>query len=360
MVGALQKRQKKKCFSCGGSMHKRYDCPAKESECNFCHKTGHFAKVCQLKSKAHSSTAAPLHSPFLATVLAGATLCLKLATANAMINGTHAQCSLDSGASECLIDEAFVTQYNLQHKPSCKKVCMALTSFSVEVKGSVKATVTLHGQTYKDVRIGVVKDLCADAVLGHDFMRLHDSVIFQMGGYLDPLVVGQDRDPLVTRQDGFCCVSEALVNPPRVFQNIIPNCKLIATKSRQYSQADKRFMKEEIQNLHAEGIIEPSVSPWRAQVVVTKSKTHKRRVVIDYSLTVNRFTLLDAYPLPRIDDQINEIAQHKYFSTLDLTSAYYQIPLAMEDRPFTVFEASSKLYQYCRLGLRIEFPHFSV
>ena len=116
-------------------------------------------------------------------------------------------------------------------------------------------------------------------------------------------------------------------------------------------------MKEEIHKLLAEGIIEPSVSPWRAQVVVTKNETYKRRMVIDYSQTVNRFTLLDAYPLPRIDD---EIAQHKYFSKLDLTSTYYETPLCIEDRPFTAFEASSKLYQYCRLGLRIEFPHFSV
>ena len=209
-------------------MHKRYDCPAKESECYFCHKTGHFPKVCQLKSKAHSSTVAPLHSPFLATVLAGAPSCLKLATANAMINGSRAQCSLDSGVSVCFVDEAFVTQYNLQHKPSCKKVCIASTPFSVEVKGSVKATVTLHGQTYKDVGFGVVKYLCADAVLGQDFMRLHDSAIFQMGGDIDPLVVGQDQDPLVTRQDGFCCFSEALVNPPRVFQNLTPSCTVVS------------------------------------------------------------------------------------------------------------------------------------
>ena len=50
-------------------------------------------------------------------------------------------------------------------------------------------------------------------------------------------------------------------------------------------------------------------------------------------------TYLDAYPLPRIDDQLNEIAQHKYFSKLDLTSTYYETPLCIEDRPFTAFEA---------------------
>ena len=54
-------------------------------------------------------------------------------------------------------------------------------------------------------------------------------------------------------------------------------------------------------------------------------------MVIDYSQTVNRFTHLDAYPLPRIDEQINEIAKTKYYSTVDLKSAYYQVSLAKED-----------------------------
>jgi len=54
-----------------------------------------------------------------------------------------------------------------------------------------------------------------------------------------------------------------------------------------------------------------------------------------------------AYPLPCIDEQINEIANAKYYSTVDLKSAHYQVPLAKEDREYTAFEANSKLYQYC-------------
>ena len=49
----------------------------------------------------------------------------------------------------------------------------------------------------------------------------------------------------------------------------------------------------------AADIIEPARSPWRAQVLVVTQGT-KRRLVIDYSTTINRFTLLDAYPLPNI------------------------------------------------------------
>ena len=72
-------------------------------------------------------------------------------------------------------------------------------------------------------------------------------------------------------------------------------------------------------------------------------------MVVDYSQTINRYTLLDAYPLPKIDEIIAQIAKGSVYSTLDLKSAYYQIPLPPEDRPYTAFEACGKLYQYTRL-----------
>ena len=90
------------------------------------------------------------------------------------------------------------------------------------------------------------------------------------------------------------------------------------------------------------------------------NERHKKRVVIDYSQTINRFTELNAHPIPRIDEQINKIARGKVFSTLDLKSAYYQIPLSEKDKPFTTFEANGKLYQYCRLpcGVKNGVPAF--
>jgi hypothetical protein len=82
-------------------------------------------------------------------------------------------------------------------------------------------------------------------------------------------------------------------------------------------------------------------------VVVNNSK---KRLVIDYSQTINRFTLPDAYPIPNIEKLINSIAENKYFSQLDLKSAYHQVPLDIHDRAFTAFEADGKLYQFKRLA----------
>jgi hypothetical protein len=67
---------------------------------------------------------------------------------------------------------------------------------------------------------------------------------------------------------------------------------------------------------------------------------------MDNSQIINRFALLDGYPLPKIDMLAQSIAKYNYFNRLDLKSAYYQIPLHEEDKPFTAFEANGELYHY--------------
>ena len=128
----------------------------------------------------------------------------------------------------------------------------------------------------------------------------------------------------------FCGLAVAKVDPPRLFKFLNADCRLIAIRSRRHNAEDEKFIEKEIQELLKSGIIEEANTPWRAQVLVARNDRHKPRVVIDYSQTINRFTQLDAYPLPRIEDQVAELSKCKFFSTLDLKSAYHQVPLALE------------------------------
>jgi len=89
-----------------------------------------------------------------------------------------------------------------------------------------------------------------------------------------------------------CGLTTLRVNPPELFANLTADCHPVASKSRRYSFDDSKFIAEETRRLLQEGIIEPSNSPWRAQVVVTKDENHRKRLAIDYSETINRFTLL--------------------------------------------------------------------
>ena len=128
------------------------------------------------------------------------------------------------------------------------------------------------------------------------------------------------------------------ISPPPLFTNLSNNIHPIATKSRRQSPPDMRFMKDEVGKLLKLGIVRPSVSPWRAQAFVTKEDdNHRKRMVIDYSETINLFTELDAYPMPNILDMVQKMSQYKYFSTFDLKAAYHQIPIKKEDCKFTAF-----------------------
>ena len=103
--------------------------------------------------------------------------------------------------------------------------------------------------------------LCSDVILGLDFQRNYQSVTFHHGGVYPPLDV--------------CGLTTLKVELPRLFANLTTDCHPIAAKSRLYSAADRKFIADEKKQMLAEGIIEPSISPWRAQVVVTKNSSHK-------------------------------------------------------------------------------------
>ena len=82
-------------------------------------------------------------------------------------------------------------------------------------------------------------------------------------------------------------------------------------------------------------MIEAISSPWLAQIVVVKNQqSGKRRVVIHYSRTINRFTQLDAYPLPKIEEVVSELFKFKVFTAIDLKSACHQIELISRDRKY--------------------------
>ena len=133
---------------------------------------------------------------------------------------------------------------------------------------------------------------------------------------------------MIVSSNDLCGVTVSTVETPRIFHNVLLTCQPIATKSRKFNDEDKLFIKEEVRKLLNEQIIEPSYSPWRAQVLVARDGRHKPRMVVDYSQTVNRYTLLDAYPLPNINEQIIEIAKWNVFSTLDLKSAIIKFHFA--------------------------------
>ncbi|XP_041989092.1 uncharacterized protein LOC121740463 [Aricia agestis] len=324
----------KKCFFCGGHVHQRIKCPALNVTCTNCNKKGHYAKVCKGERVGTSSNAVS-ENELLGAISAASPMSLKKTTIVVSINNHRADALIDSGSSTSFIDENLVQELKLKRIPWNENVTLASKNNTSCVKGMCFVDLKMNEHFYRRKPLYILNSLCSDIIIGHDILSDHSSVELTFGGTKKPLKI--------------CNVIAASVPEVSLFANLSENVKPIAIKSRKHSEADTIFIENEIEKLLKDGVIEPTNSPWRAQVLVTTSTTHRKRLVIDYSLTINRFTELDAYPLPNIELIVSKVAQHKVFSQIDLKSAYHQVPILKTERLYTAFEACGNLYQFTRI-----------
>src|SRR5215467_14677157 len=91
-------------------------------------------------------------------------------------------------------------------------------------------------------------------------------------------------------------------------------------------------LKKQLQDLLDKGLIRPSVSPWGAPVLFVKKKDGSLRLCIDYR-ELNKVTIKNKYPLPRIDDLLDQLSGSCVFSKIDLRSGYHQLRVKAEDVP---------------------------
>ena len=114
---------------------------------------------------------------------------------------------------------------------------------------------------------------------------------------------------------------------------------------RRMSPAQREQIAEHVNTMLNQGVIEPSASPWSSPVVHVKKKDGSTRFCVDFR-RLNGATKRDAFPLPRIDDTLDALGGARYFSTLDLCSGYFQIPVAPDDREKTAFSTRDGHYQF--------------
>ena len=105
-------------------------------------------------------------------------------------------------------------------------------------------------------------------------------------------------------------------------------------------------------------IIQPSTSPYNSPVLLVPKKStdndKKWRLVVDFR-QLNKKVIADKFPLPRIDEILDQLGRAKYFSTLDLMSGFHQIELDKKSKQYTAFSTNSGHYEFNRLpfGLNI-------
>ena len=112
---------------------------------------------------------------------------------------------------------------------------------------------------------------------------------------------------------------------------------VINTEGPPIKQAPRRLpfnrrqeVKEMVDKMLQQQIIEPAHGPWSSPIVLVKKKDGSTRFCVDFR-RLNSITMKDAHPLPRIDDTLDALSGASWFSTLDLASGYWQVEEAEAD-----------------------------
>ena len=134
---------------------------------------------------------------------------------------------------------------------------------------------------------------------------------------------------------------------------IQPDAQPIRCTPYRLNPEKSQFLRQELDNLLEQGIIEPSESPWASPVVMVPKADGSIGLCTDFR-KVNAVTVPDPFPLPRVDDLIDRIGNAKYLTKLDMMRGYWQVPLDDPSVPISAFVTPFGHFQwrYMPFGLR--------
>lgn len=322
------------------------------------------------------------------------------------VAGASARIKVDSGASNCFVNAAFCEQSGIRFTPLTAELEVA-NGAAVPIVGSCRVQIKV--QRYTEQLTLFVTELADyyDVLLGEDWMHRHSPIEFDhrvgrlrflhnckpcvwhcapaqesvpsvpcLEGMLlnatqwrradkqgcssflvnvatakadpDQTFASDVTDLLAKFQDRFPDDLTELPPPRPIFHTIPlqdPNSQPPFRPTYRLSPLETREVDKQVTELLAKGYIEPSSSPLGAPILFVKKKDGTLRMVIDYR-ALNKLTIKNRYPLPRIDDLLDTAQGATIFSSLDLMSGYHQIMILDEDIPKTAFRTPFGHYQW--------------
>ncbi|GJZ18656.1 putative reverse transcriptase domain-containing protein [Tanacetum coccineum] len=228
------------------------------------------------------------------------------------------------------------------------------------------ATLTLLNQPFK-IDLMPIKLGSFDVVIGMDWLSKYharvicDEKVIHIPINSETLIIRGDQimekksdekrleDILVVREfpEVF---PEDLPGLPPVRQvefqiDLIPGATPVARAPYRLAPSEMQELSNQLQELADRGFIRPSTSPWGAPVLFVKKKDGSFRMCIDYR-ELNKLTVKNRYPLPRIDDLFDQLQGSSVYSKIDLRSGYHQLRVRDEDIPKTAFRTRYEHYEF--------------
>jgi len=127
--------------------------------------------------------------------------------------------------------------------------------------------------------------------------------------------------------------------------DLVPGTKPVSMTPYRMSTSELAELKKQLEDFLEKKFVRPSVSPWGAPVLLVRKKDNSMRLCINYR-QLNKVTIKNRYPLPRIDDLMDQLVGAHVFSKIDLRSGYHQIKVKDEDMQKTAFRTRYGHYEY--------------
>ncbi|KAL0537392.1 hypothetical protein IC582_026370 [Cucumis melo] len=390
-------RGKPLCTTCG--KHHLGRCLFGTRTCFKCRQEGHTADRCPLRLTGiaqNQGAGAPHQGRVFATNRTEAEKAGTVVTGTLPVLGHYALVLFDSGSSHSFISSAFVSHACLEVEPLHHVLSVSTPSGECMLsKEKVKACqIEIAGHVI-EVTLIVLDMLDFDVILGMDWLAANHASIdcsrkevtfnpplmasfkFKGGGSKSlPQVISAIRASKLlsqgtwgilasvvdTREVDVSLSSEPVVRDyPDVFPEELPGLPPhrevefaielepgtvpISRAPYRMAPAELKELKVQLQELLDKGFIRPSVSPWGAPVLFVKKKDGSMRLCIDYR-ELNKVTVKNRYPLPRIDDLFDQLQGATVFSKIDLRSGYHQLRIKDEDVPKTAFRSRYGHYEF--------------
>ena len=263
------------------------------------------------------------------------------------INGIAVQMELDTGAAYSVITQTTYQRIAQQKSiNSLEPSDLRLRSYSgdnIQVYGQVPVVVR-YGQQERELYVQVVAGNGPD-LMGRDW--LSELKVSLKIGEVNTMEGGSSLQTVLERHSAMFEKGLGCLKGTTVKLNVDSNATPKFYKARTVPLALKEKVEAELDNLESMGIIQ--FSKWAAPVVPVVKQNGGVRLCGDYKLTVNQASPVDSYPLPRVDELLASLSGGKFFSKLDLSQAYLQLPLDEQSREYVTVNTHKGLYRYNRL-----------
>ena len=374
------------CFTCGKKGHGYRACP--ERICDVCRKLGHDARYCTSKNPRGDRYRGKNR---VSVVENTDRWDEKSATVTVKVNGKSVRALLDTGARVNVMDTETLHDLGLAEKLINRTgQVYGVCSTPVQVRGYVNVAIEVPGERANTEKIQVLEGGGQTLLLGRQFMQRFGRISFDWNQGI--IELGDTQAPIQERATGGRPLDRArsinlvsdetenvkeaidvLVNPElpqnertRLTSLIEEYAEVFNEKPGRTDQCEHAIdtgvavplksrprrlpprweeeINEQLDELLNQKLCRPSGSPWASNVVLVTKKDGRKRFAIDYR-RLNTVTKKDAYGIPQIQTILDKLHGHRYFSVLDIASAYWCVPVRDIDIEKTAFNTPRGLYE---------------